>query len=296
MVDDPKTVTKRQLESWARDLDSWDVCDGFAYVFVDKTPYAYDLAMKWSSSKHEFVKRAAFATMAGLAVHDKKAPDADAPPVPPRHRARVRRRPQLREEGRQLGAPPDRQAQPRLQQGRHRRRRAHPRFALKWSSTRHEFTKRAAFATMAGLAVHDKKAPDERLLQFLPVIEREAGDDRNFVRKAVNWALRQIGKRNLACNKAAIASAERIHATGTKSGRWIASDALRELRSDAVQSGCVHRRTGRRSDQKRLWAASTTRNRNCRMSASLRALTARRTKWPPLDPPAAAPPATSPPS
>jgi 3-methyladenine DNA glycosylase AlkD len=96
--------------------------------------------------------------------------------------------------------------------------------------------KRAAFATMAGLAVHDKQAPDEKLLQFLPLIERESGDDRNFVRKAVNWALRQIGKRNLACNKAAIACAERIRATGTKSGRWIATDALRELRSDAVQS------------------------------------------------------------
>ena len=151
MVEDPKTVTKKQLESWVRDLDSWDVCDGFCFSLVRESPYAYDLALKWSSNKHEFVKR-------------------------------------------------------------------------------------AAFATMAGLAVHDKTAPNLKLLQFLPVIERESGDDRNVVRKAVNWSLRQIGKRNPACNEAAIATAERIRATNTKSGRWIASDALRELRSDAVQA------------------------------------------------------------
>jgi 3-methyladenine DNA glycosylase AlkD len=151
LVEDPKTVTKKQLESWVRDLDSWDVCDGFATGFVDATPFAYDLAMKWSRSKHEFVKR-------------------------------------------------------------------------------------AAFATIAGLAVHDKKAPDDNLLQFLPIISRESGDDRNFVKKAVNWALRQIGKRNFACNTAAIACAEQIRADGTKAGRWIAADALRELRSKAVQT------------------------------------------------------------
>lgn len=150
MVEDPNTVTKKQLDAWARDLDSWDVCDGFCFSLVIKTPHAYDLAAKWSRSKHEF-------------------------------------------------------------------------------------TKRAAFATIAGLAVHDKNAPDDKLLQFLPIIERESHDGRNFVKKAVNWALRQIGKRNRACNQAAIASAERIHATNTKSARWIATDALRELRSDAVQ-------------------------------------------------------------
>lgn len=110
MVEDPTTVPKRQLESWARDLDSWDVCGGFAYGFVDKTPYAYDLAMKKSGSKHEFTKRAAFATMAGLAVRDKKASDADFNPVPPCHPPRVWGRTQLREEGSQLGPPPDRQA------------------------------------------------------------------------------------------------------------------------------------------------------------------------------------------
>jgi 3-methyladenine DNA glycosylase AlkD len=151
MVEDPKTVTKKQLESWVRDLDSWDVCDGFATDFVDRTPFAYDLAAKWSKRKPEFVKR-------------------------------------------------------------------------------------AAFATMAGLAVHDKAAPDEKLLYFLPIIRREAGDDRNFVKKAANWALRNIGKRNKVLNRRAISCAEEIRKDGTKSGRWIAADALRELRSDAVQA------------------------------------------------------------
>jgi 3-methyladenine DNA glycosylase AlkD len=88
---------------------------------------------------------------------------------------------------------------------------------------------------MAGLAVSDKRAPDERFLAFLPLIEAASDDDRNFVRKAVNWALRQIGKRNAALNAAAIACAERIAARGSRSARWIAADALRELRSGAVQ-------------------------------------------------------------
>lgn len=150
MVEDPRNVTRRQLESWARDIGSWDVCDGFAYGLVDRTPHAHALIEKWSASKHEFVKR-------------------------------------------------------------------------------------AAFAAIAGIAVHDKTAPDEDLLRYLPLIQRQAGDDRNFVKKAVNWALRQVGKRNLALNGAAISTAEAIRAEGTRSGRWIAADALRELRSDAVQ-------------------------------------------------------------
>jgi 3-methyladenine DNA glycosylase AlkD len=82
---------------------------------------------------------------------------------------------------------------------------------------------------MASLAVHDKGAPDEAFLAFLPLVEREAGDARNFVKKAVSWALRQIGKRNPRLRRAAIASAKRIRAQGTASARWIAADALREL-------------------------------------------------------------------
>lgn len=99
--------------------------------------------------------------------------------------------------------------------------------------------KRAGFALMAALAVHDKKAENDRFDPFLSVIERESYDDRNYVRKAVNWALRNIGKRNLALNASAVACAERIRAKGTKAGRWISSDALRELRSEAVQKRLV---------------------------------------------------------
>ena len=98
-----------------------------------------------------------------------------------------------------------------------------------------EFIKRAAFSLIAYLAVHDKKAPDEKIAAFLPIIERDADDGRNFVKKAVNWALRQIGKRNLALNKLAIDAAQRIQQQNTPPARWIASDALRELKSQKVQ-------------------------------------------------------------
>jgi 3-methyladenine DNA glycosylase AlkD len=88
---------------------------------------------------------------------------------------------------------------------------------------------------MAALAVHDKEAGNERFKSFLPAIRREATDERNFVKKAVNWALRQIGKRNSALNKIAIQTAKEIQKIDSKSARWIASDALRELASEAVQ-------------------------------------------------------------
>jgi 3-methyladenine DNA glycosylase AlkD len=104
--------------------------------------------------------------------------------------------------------------------------------AFAWSERSEEYVKRAGFVLMAYLAVHDKKASDGTIAKFLPVIEREANDDRNFVRKAVNWALRQIGKRSLALNSAATEAAERIRAQGSRSARWIAADALRELRSE----------------------------------------------------------------
>ena len=107
--------------------------------------------------------------------------------------------------------------------------------AFEWSNRKKEFEKRAGFALAAYLAVHDKAAADAPFLKYLRVIEREAWDDRNFVRKAVNWALRNIGKRNLRLNREAIRSAERIRKERTRAGRWIAADALRELRSEAVQ-------------------------------------------------------------
>ncbi len=106
--------------------------------------------------------------------------------------------------------------------------------AFGWSARKKEFEKRAGFALAAYLAVHDKTAKDRTFRAFLKVIEREAPDQRNFVRKAVNWALRNIGKRNRRLNRDAIAAAERIRRGGTKAGRWIAADALRELRSAAV--------------------------------------------------------------
>lgn len=107
--------------------------------------------------------------------------------------------------------------------------------AVEWTTRKPEFEKRAAFSLMAYLAVHDKKAPNEKLAAFLPLIKKHSDDERNFVKKAVNWALRQIGKRNLVLNGLAIESAERIKAAGTKAGRWIAADALRELQGEAVR-------------------------------------------------------------
>jgi len=107
--------------------------------------------------------------------------------------------------------------------------------ALRWSRRKPEFQKRAGFALMAYLAVHDKNASDAQYLQLLPIIRQAATDDRNFVRKAVNWALRQIGKRSGKLNRAAIRDAERIREMDSRAARWIAADALRELRSEAVQ-------------------------------------------------------------
>jgi 3-methyladenine DNA glycosylase AlkD len=106
---------------------------------------------------------------------------------------------------------------------------------FEWSEREREFEKRAGFALMACIAWHDKAAPDDLLLSFLPVIRRESGDKRNFVRKAVNWALRTIGKRNPALNEAAVALAQDILDSGDRASRWVASDALRELASDAVR-------------------------------------------------------------
>jgi 3-methyladenine DNA glycosylase AlkD len=100
-----------------------------------------------------------------------------------------------------------------------------------WSGRRTEFAKRAGFVLMAGMAVHRKELPDEVFLEFLPLIRREAVDERNFVKKAVNWALRQIGKRNPCLRRAAVAEAKRIQKLDSPSARWIAADALRELRS-----------------------------------------------------------------
>jgi 3-methyladenine DNA glycosylase AlkD len=149
MVDDPKLVTASQLDAWARDLDSWDVCDQACQNLFRHTPMAFAKAAQWARAKREFVRRAAFSLMAGLAA----------------------------------GA---------------------------------------------------KGAADENFIAFLPLIAEAAGDERNMVKKAVNWALRGIGKRNRRLHKLAIAASEDIARQDSRAARWIAADALRELRDPKV--------------------------------------------------------------
>jgi 3-methyladenine DNA glycosylase AlkD len=108
--------------------------------------------------------------------------------------------------------------------------------AIEWSGRKEEFVKRAGFALMAALAVHDKKAPDKKFLPFFDIIKRHADDERNFVKKAVNWALRQIGKRNITLNKKAVAAAREIRKMDSPAARWVAADAIRELTNKKVQA------------------------------------------------------------
>ncbi|RLC32791.1 DNA alkylation repair protein, partial [Candidatus Woesebacteria bacterium] len=150
LIDEVDKVTEKQMDSWIKDFDSWDVCDLVCANLFDKTPFAFKKAIEWTKRKREFEKR-------------------------------------------------------------------------------------AGFALMACLAWHDKKAGDNKFLKFFPAIKRESVDERNYVKKAVNWALRQIGKRNRNLNKEAIKIALLIQNKESKSARWIANDALRELKSEAVQ-------------------------------------------------------------
>ena len=150
MIDDPRSVTEEQMEKWVSCFDSWDLCDQCCANLFDRTTFAYECATAWSHRREEFVKR-------------------------------------------------------------------------------------AGFALMAVLAVHDKKANNEQFKKFLHMIAEEASDDRNFVKKAMNWALRQIGERNFILNREAITTANAILETDSKNARWVASDALRELTSDRIQ-------------------------------------------------------------
>ncbi|HYJ94483.1 MAG TPA: DNA alkylation repair protein, partial [Vicinamibacterales bacterium] len=150
LVGEPDRVTPAQMERWARSFDNWAVCDTATFVLWDRTPHAWGKVREWSGRKEEFVKR-------------------------------------------------------------------------------------AAFAMLASLTVHDKKAPDEPYLAGLKLVEREAVDDRNFVKKAVNWALRSIGKRSRLLNKAAIDVARRLAESTEPAARWVGKDALRELTSASVQ-------------------------------------------------------------
>ncbi len=150
MTGDPEKLTEGQMEDWVKGINSWDVCDQVCMNLFEKAPLAWKKIIDWSEREEEFVKR-------------------------------------------------------------------------------------AAFALIACLAWHDKKAKDEKFIKLFPVIIRGATDERNFVKKAVNWALRNIGKRNLNMNKAAINTAREIRQIDSKAARWIASDTIRELESEAVQ-------------------------------------------------------------
>ena len=113
--------------------------------------------------------------------------------------------------------------------------------ARQWSASPREFVKRAGFVLIACLALHDKAAPDKRFLPFLPLIEKGARDERNFVKKGVNWALRGIGRRSVALNAAAVAVAKRLARSPDAAPRWVGKDALRELTSPKVRSRVTRR-------------------------------------------------------
>lgn len=147
-VDDPALVTSTQMDQWCRDFDNWGVCDTVCFALFDRTPHAWDKVAQWAREDQEFVKRAAF--------------------------------------------------------------------ALLW-----------------GLTVHDKKATDESFLNGLALVERAAGDERNFIKKAVSMALRATGKRNPDLRAAAVVVAERLCASSSASARWIGKEALRELAGPA---------------------------------------------------------------
>lgn len=148
-VDEPTCVTSAQMDQWCRQFDNWAICDTICFALFDRTPHAWSKVNRWCESREEFVKRAAF--------------------------------------------------------------------ALLW-----------------GLTVHDKSAGDELFVESLQLIERAATDERNFVKKAVNMALRSIGKRNATLRAAALVMAKRLAALEDPSARWVGKDALRELSSPAV--------------------------------------------------------------
>jgi 3-methyladenine DNA glycosylase AlkD len=148
LVDDAKAVTSEQMDRWVADFDSWDLCDQACMKLFARTPFVAGKVAAWAGDEREFVRRAAFALIAGYTVHAKKAPGA-------------------------------------------------------------------------------------AYIAFLPIIETHATDPRNYVRKAVNWALRQIGKRSLALHGPALALAERLAASEDRTARWIGRDAVKELSDPA---------------------------------------------------------------
>jgi len=148
-VDEPERVTPAQMDRWCRDFDNWGICDTVCFHLFDRTPHAFGRVAQWARSREEFVKR-------------------------------------------------------------------------------------GAFALLACLALHDKRAHDEWFAESLPLVECAASDERNFVKKGVSWALRAIGRRNPELNASAVAVAQRLAASPEPAARWIGKDALRELKSPAV--------------------------------------------------------------
>lgn len=150
MIDEPEKVTEAQMDAWVKDLNSWDVCDQLCMNLFEKTPLAKKKILEWSQQDEEFVKR-------------------------------------------------------------------------------------AAFALIACLAWHDKKASDDQFIQLFPVIKTGSTDARNYVKKAVSWALRNIGKRNENLNRASVEAAKEMALIDSKAARWIASDVIRDIEKEAVQ-------------------------------------------------------------
>jgi 3-methyladenine DNA glycosylase AlkD len=148
-LDEPARVTPAQMDRWCRDFDSWAICDTVCFHLFDRTPHAWNKIETWAPKREEFVKR-------------------------------------------------------------------------------------AAFALLASLAVHDKTAADEPFLRCLPLIEKASADERNFVKKGVSWALRTIGRRNPELYAASVSLARRLAASPSAAPRWVGKDALRELTSPAV--------------------------------------------------------------
>ena len=151
LVGDPARVTRRHMNAWAADFENWADCDTVCFHLFDRTPFAWEKARQWASSPRELVKRAAFALMASLALHDKSAPDA-------------------------------------------------------------------------------------RYMAFLPLIERGATDERNFVKKGVSWALRSIGRRSRTLHAAALAVSTRLARSEDAPRRWVGKDALRDLTRPQVRA------------------------------------------------------------
>jgi len=149
-VDEPERVTSAQMDRWCRDFDNWGICDTLCFHLFDRTPHAWKKVSQW---------------------HDKRG----------------------------------------------------------------EFVRRAGFALLACLALHDKRAGDEPFIEGLALVERAASDERNFVKKGVSWALRLIGRRNVALNTEAVEVARRLSASSSAAARWIGRDAVKELTSPLVK-------------------------------------------------------------